>query len=94
MIGAGFAGLAAADALVAAGVDVTVIEARDRVGGRVYSRQLANGAVIEMGADFFEADHYVLRGYAKRFGLAIVPRGMRYSEREPRGVDDDARGGR
>ena len=40
-----------------------------------------------MGADFFEADHYVLRGYAKRFGLTIVPRGMRYSEREPRGVD-------
>ncbi len=87
MIGAGFAGLAAADALVAAGVEVTVIEARDRVGGRVYSRQLANGAVIEMGADFFEADHYALRGYAKRFGLTIVPRGMRYSEREPRGVD-------
>ncbi len=66
---------------------MTVIEARDRVGGRVYSRRLPNGAVIEMGADFFEADHYVLRGYAKRFGLTIVPRGMRYSEREPRGVD-------
>ena len=46
-----------------------------------------NGAVIELGADFFEADHYVLRGYAKRFGLTIVPRGMRYSEREPRGVE-------
>ena len=87
MIGAGFAGLAAADALVEAGVDVTVLEARDRVGGRVHSRRLANGAVVEMGADFFEADHYVLRGYAERFGLTIVPRGMRYSEREPRGVE-------
>ena len=87
MIGAGFAGLAAADALVEAGVEVSVLEARDRVGGRVYSRRLANGAVIEMGADFFEADHHALRGYAKRFGLTVVPRGMRYSEREPRGVD-------
>jgi monoamine oxidase len=87
VIGAGFAGLAAADALLEAGIDVTVLEARDRVGGRVYSRQLANGAVVEMGADFFEADHHVLRGYASRFGLTIVPRGMRYSEREPRGVD-------
>ncbi len=87
MIGAGFAGLAAADALLEAGVDVSVLEARDRVGGRVHSRRLVNGAVIEMGADFFEADHYVLRGYAQRFGLTIVPRGMRYSEREPRGVE-------
>ncbi len=87
VIGAGFAGLAAADALVQAGVEVTVLEARDRVGGRVYSRRLANGAVIEMGADFFEADHSTLRGYARRFGLTIVPRGMRYSEREPRGVE-------
>ena len=87
MIGAGFAGLAAADALVEAGADVTVLDARDRVGGRVHSRRLLNGAVIELGADFFEADHYVLRGYARRFGLAIVSRGMRYSEREPRGVE-------
>ena len=90
VIGAGFAGLAAADALVAAGADVTVLEARDRVGGRVYSRRLRNGAVIELGADFFEADHSVLRGYARRFGLTIVPRGMRYSEREPRGVETTA----
>ncbi len=86
VIGAGFAGLAAADALVAAGTEVSVLEARSRVGGRVYSRRLLNGAVIELGADFFEADHYVLRGYARRLGLTIVPRGMRYSEREPRGV--------
>ncbi len=35
MIGAGFSGLAAAHELVAAGYDVTVVEARNRVGGRV-----------------------------------------------------------
>jgi monoamine oxidase len=86
VIGAGFAGLAAADALATAGTDVVVLEARDRVGGRVRSEQLPNGAVIEYGAEFFEQDHDVLRGLCGRFGLQIVPRGMRYSEREPRGV--------
>jgi monoamine oxidase len=86
VIGAGFAGLAAADALATAGADVIVLEARDRVGGRVRSERLPNGAVIEYGAEFFERDHEVLRGLCRRFGLDIVPRGMRYSEREPRGV--------
>jgi monoamine oxidase len=86
VIGAGFAGLAAADALVTAGEDVVVLEARDRVGGRVRSEPLANGAMIEYGAEFFEQDHEVLRGLCARFGLRIVRRGMRYSEREPRGV--------
>jgi len=52
VVGAGFAGLAAADALQRAGVEVTVLEARDRVGGRVHSRTLENGATIELGAEF------------------------------------------
>jgi monoamine oxidase len=86
VIGAGFAGLAAADALASRGADVVVLEARDRVGGRVRSEHLENGAVIEYGAEFFEQDHDILRGLCRRFGLEIVPRGMRYSEREPRGV--------
>lgn len=37
VIGAGFAGLAAADALRAGGAEVSVFEARDRVGGRIWS---------------------------------------------------------
>lgn len=86
VIGAGFAGLAAADALVRQGRDVVVLEARDRIGGRVRSETLPNGAVIEYGADFFEDGHEVLRGLCDRFGLHIVRRGMSYSEREPRGV--------
>ena len=52
VVGAGFAGLAAADALATAGVDVLVFEARDRVGGRVWSQELPTGGVVEMGAEF------------------------------------------
>ena len=51
VVGAGSGGLAPADALVASGIEVVVLEARDRVGGRVWSRELGNGAVVEMGAD-------------------------------------------
>ena len=36
---------------------MTVFEARDRVGGRVRSRRLPNGATVEMGAEFFEEEH-------------------------------------
>ena len=52
VIGAGFAGLAAADALRAGGAEVTVLEARDRVGGRVWSVAFGEGAVVERGAEF------------------------------------------
>ena len=51
VVGAGFAGLAAADELARAGVEVEVLEARDRVGGRVWSVPFA-GAVVERGAEF------------------------------------------
>ncbi len=85
VIGAGFAGLAAADALRADGAAVTVLEARDRVGGRVFSRQLGNGAVIEMGAEFILPGNTTLLETAARFGLAVADKGMRYGRREPRG---------
>jgi monoamine oxidase len=51
VIGAGMAGLAAARALAERGVRVTVLEARERVGGRVFSRH-ADGATVELGAEF------------------------------------------
>ena len=51
IIGAGMAGLTAARALSERGLRVLVIEARDRVGGRVQSIQ-ADGATVELGAEF------------------------------------------
>jgi monoamine oxidase len=90
--GAGFAGLAAADRVARAGLEVVVLEARDRVGGRVHSRMLSNGAVVEMGAEFILPGYDVLRGLVERFGLGLWSKGMRYGVREPReGPPVDAR---
>jgi monoamine oxidase len=85
VVGAGFAGLAAATELADRGVDVLVLEARDRVGGRVWSDR-AGGAVIERGAEFVLDGYELLRGHAARFGLELADTGMSYYVREPRGV--------
>jgi monoamine oxidase len=85
VIGAGFAGLAAAVALAEGGLEPLVLEARERVGGRVHSRRLPNGAVVELGAEFVEADHETLVATAGRLGLAMAPAGIAYGDREPRG---------
>src|SRR6266704_1205455 len=85
VIGAGFAGLAAAAALLDGGAEPVVLEARDRVGGRVHSARLGNGAVVERGAEFIEHDHETLVATAARLGLDLAPTGMSYGDREPRG---------
>ena len=89
VVGAGFAGLACADELIRLGHDVTVVEARDRVGGRVWSQELVSGdatTVIERGAEFILEGYDTLRGYAGRFGLEVADSGMSYYVREPRGT--------
>jgi len=84
VVGAGFAGLAAADALQSAGVDVTVLEARDRVGGRVWSVPFAGG-VAERGAEFILPGNTTIESLARRFHLSLAPKGTPYGRREPRG---------
>ncbi len=85
VIGAGFAGLAAADALRAAGSEVTVLEARDRVGGRVWSAPFGNGAVVEMGAEFILPGYETMEALASRFGIPPVLKGTPYGRRVPVG---------
>jgi monoamine oxidase len=91
VVGAGFAGLAAAVTLADAGVDVVVLEARDRVGGRVWSEPLdgpgGSGPVIERGAEFVLAGYDEMRSWLDRVGLRLVDTGMSYYVREPRGAD-------
>jgi Flavin containing amine oxidoreductase len=86
VVGAGFAGLAAADALRAEGVEVTVLEARDRVGGRVWSVPFAGG-VVERGAEFILPQNTTLESLAARFDLPLVRKGTPYGRREPRGEE-------
>jgi monoamine oxidase len=93
VVGAGLAGLAAADELRRAGAEVVVVEARDRVGGRVFSKRLRNGALIEMGAEFILPGSTLTSELANRFGLGLWEKAMRYGEREPRGgigIDEQA----
>jgi monoamine oxidase len=54
IIGAGLAGLAAAKELASSGASFLVIEARDRVGGRVLTTKDASGAPMELAAEWIE----------------------------------------
>ncbi len=56
-MGAGAAGLAAADALARAGRSVLVLEARDRIGGRCWTRRMPGlAAPVELGAEFIHGE--------------------------------------
>ncbi|HEX3454048.1 MAG TPA: FAD-dependent oxidoreductase [Gaiellaceae bacterium] len=73
VVGGGLAGLACADALQRAGRTVTVLEARNRPGGRVYTitDAFAENQHAEGGGEFFELRDTLLRGYVRRFGLGV-----------------------
>jgi monoamine oxidase len=73
VLGAGLAGLAAARAIVAGGQSVVVLEARDRVGGRVYDEQLDDGTTIELGGAFIGPGQDRMYELAGEFGLATHP---------------------
>jgi monoamine oxidase len=75
VVGAGLAGLAAASQLRERGWDVSILEARARPGGRVYTLRepFSDGLYAEAGAARIQDSHeYTLR-YVKRFNLALDP---------------------
>lgn len=86
VVGAGFAGLAAALELRDAGLDITVLEARDRVGGRVHSVELHNGEIAELGAEWIFAGDEALQATIDRLGLVACEARVDYLRRGPRGV--------
>jgi monoamine oxidase len=85
VVGAGLAGLAAARILTDAGWDVTVVEARERVGGRIWTVRLDNDEIAEMGAEWVMPGDSELRSWADRFGIHLEEAGVDYLRREARG---------
>ncbi|MFD4571880.1 flavin monoamine oxidase family protein [Streptomyces sp. NPDC058417] len=70
VVGAGLAGLTAARDLVAGGRTVAVLEARDRVGGRVVNLALGGGEVTEGGGEFIGPTQDRIRALADSLGVA------------------------
>jgi len=75
IIGAGMSGLIAGYELLRAGHQVTILEARNRVGGRVHTLHDAfeNGQFAEAGASRIPSDHNLTLAYIQHFGLDIDP---------------------
>ena len=69
IVGAGLAGLAAARDIVAAGRRVVVLEARDRVGGRVINREIGDGKVVEQGGQWVGPTQDRILALAKDMGV-------------------------
>jgi monoamine oxidase len=75
IIGAGLAGAAAAEALMARGFAVTVLEARDRIGGRGFARKFAGtGDVLEFGGGWITPWQTHIRDACTRHNIALRPR--------------------
>lgn len=72
VVGAGLAGLTAAVDLAAAGAEVTVLEARDRVGGRVHGIPVSASVVADAGAAYLGMRHTELLALVREHGLALV----------------------
>lgn len=72
VIGAGIAGLAAANELVRRGLDVVVLEARNRIGGRIENGELSDGEMVELGGQWIGPGHDSMYELAERYGLALV----------------------
>ncbi len=73
IVGAGLAGLSAARTLASAGIRVVILEARDRVGGRVYTRPAGDGTLLDLGAQWIGPTQHRLAALAAVTGVTTFP---------------------
>lgn len=73
VVGAGLAGLSAARELNRRGIDVVVVEARDRVGGRTLNEPIGGGEIVELGGQWIGAGHDHLINLTAELGLESFP---------------------
>lgn len=73
VVGAGLAGLVAARALRAVGREVVVLEARDRVGGRILNEAIGDGKVVELGAQWVGPTQDQILALIAELGIETFP---------------------
>jgi monoamine oxidase len=94
VVGAGLAGLVAATQLADAGCEVTVLEARDRVGGRTHGIEVAPERWVDAGAAYLGDRHTQLVDLLAELGLKTTPTDMEGASRFLLGGGDQTRDGR
>src|SRR4051794_40529529 len=73
IVGAGLAGLVAARRIVAAGARALVVEARNRVGGRLLNEEIGGGKVVEVGGQWIGPTQERLAALAAELGVGTFP---------------------
>jgi monoamine oxidase len=73
VVGAGVAGLVAARRLEAQGLSTLVLEARDRVGGRLLRHALSDSVVIDLGGQWLGPSQERAYALARELGLTLFP---------------------
>jgi monoamine oxidase len=73
IVGAGLAGLVAARDVLAAGRSAVVLEARDRVGGRLLNEEIGDGKVVEVGGQWIGPTQHRMAALAREMGVDTFP---------------------